>query len=259
MTGTASSSLHLPTCGAPGHSLPPQVCAGCWPECGPGRAAAVLLLCCWAQLLRGGGKAEGGPPAVGTHGAGQVCATEGEQPHPQVWGRWWVDHGAEGCARLALLGASRRVWWGPLEERGSIKARKGVGVATMARHGACHDVHVTRTCWCLCALTVPLQDALPDEWLLVDGPGAPQQHHPHHDRSHGSSAGRHAVPAHQQLRRGAGAANRLLSTPGAQHTAHPAGQSEAQTHEAGTGLRALGRLQGQNVSAPLVAIAVSRT
>ena len=44
-----------------------------------------------------------------------------------------------------------------------------------------------------------------------DRAGPVQQHHPHHDRGAGGGARRHAVAAHQQLRRGDRAADRFLA------------------------------------------------
>ena len=55
-----------------------------------------------------------------------------------------------------------------------------------------------------------LADALPhpDGRRLADRPAAAQQHRPHRDRGAGRRARRHAVAAHQLLRRGARAADR---------------------------------------------------
>ena len=64
--------------------------------------------------------------------------------------------------------------------------------------------------------------ALPDVRLVADRAGPLQQHHAHHDRGDGGDAGRHAVAAHQLLRRGAGAADRSFGAHRPQHAAHPA-------------------------------------
>ena len=64
--------------------------------------------------------------------------------------------------------------------------------------------------------------ALPDLRLVADRAGPLQQHHAHHDRGDGGDAGRHAVAAHQRLRRGAGAADRPFGAHRPQHAAHPA-------------------------------------
>ncbi len=53
--------------------------------------------------------------------------------------------------------------------------------------------------------------ALPDQRRQPDRAGPVQQHHPHHDRGAGGGARRHAVAAHQQLRRGDRAADRFLA------------------------------------------------
>ncbi len=52
---------------------------------------------------------------------------------------------------------------------------------------------------------------LPDERRQPDRAGPLQQHHPHHDRGAGGGARRHAVAAHQQLRRSDRAADRFLA------------------------------------------------
>ena len=48
-----------------------------------------------------------------------------------------------------------------------------------------------------------------------------QQHHPHHGRGDGGGAGRHAIAAHQLLRRGDGAADAVLGAHRPQHPADP--------------------------------------
>ena len=52
--------------------------------------------------------------------------------------------------------------------------------------------------------------ALPDLGLEPDRAGPVQQHRAHHGRGHGRGVRRHAEPAHQQLRRGDRAADRVL-------------------------------------------------
>ena len=51
--------------------------------------------------------------------------------------------------------------------------------------------------------------ALPDLRLEPDRAGPVQQRRAHHDRGHGRGVRRHAEPAHQQLRRGHRAADRV--------------------------------------------------
>ncbi len=53
--------------------------------------------------------------------------------------------------------------------------------------------------------------ALPDERRQPDRAGRVQQHRPHHDRGARGGARRHAVAAHQQLRRSDRAADRFLA------------------------------------------------
>ena len=70
----------------------------------------------------------------------------------------------------------------------------------------------------------PLGDAahaLPDQRRVAHRAGPLQQRGAHRGRGHGRRAGRHAEPAHQQLRRGAGPADRLLGPHRPQHAAHP--------------------------------------
>ena len=64
-------------------------------------------------------------------------------------------------------------------------------------------------------------DALPhpDRGGVADGAAAAQQRRPHGDRGAVGGAGRHPVAAHQQLRRGAGAADRGGRAAGAAHAA----------------------------------------
>lgn len=131
-----------------------------------------------------------------------------------IWGGLSARLGFVGDEEARMVG-TRGEW----QHKGKTEGGGGSHSSTnhTVIHGTCDAAHGTRIGWCLCVstvrtvlsahpswrscstTTVPSQDALPDEWLLVDGPGAPQQHHPHHDRSHGSSTGRHAVPPHQQL------------------------------------------------------------
>ena len=62
---------------------------------------------------------------------------------------------------------------------------------------------------------------LPDLGRSPDRAGPVQQHRPHHHRGDGRRAGRHAVAAHQFLRRGAGAADAVLGADRAQHATAP--------------------------------------
>ena len=62
---------------------------------------------------------------------------------------------------------------------------------------------------------------LPDVGRQPDRAGPVQQHHPNHDRGACSGARRHAVAAHQQLRRGDRAADRFLRAHRPQHPADP--------------------------------------
>ncbi len=63
--------------------------------------------------------------------------------------------------------------------------------------------------------------ALPDLGREPDRAGPAQQHRPHHDRGAGRGARRHAVAAHQFLRRGDGAADPGLDARRPQHPADP--------------------------------------
>ena len=58
--------------------------------------------------------------------------------------------------------------------------------------------------------SLALAHALPDLRGQPDRAGPAQQHHPHDDRGAGGGARRHAVAAHQFVRRGAGAADPVL-------------------------------------------------
>ena len=69
--------------------------------------------------------------------------------------------------------------------------------------------------------------ALPDLGLVADRAGRLQQHRAHHDRGDGGDAGRHAVAAHQLLRRGAGAADRLFGPHRPQHAARACARDPA--------------------------------
>ena len=71
---------------------------------------------------------------------------------------------------------------------------------------------------------------LPDLGRQPDRAGSLQQHHPHHDRGDGGGARRHAVAAHQFVRRGAGAADAVLRAHRPQHPADPAGGDAASPH-----------------------------
>ena len=62
---------------------------------------------------------------------------------------------------------------------------------------------------------------LPDFGREPHRAGPAQQHHPHHHRGDGGGAGRHAIAAHQFLRRGDGAADAGLGAHRAQHPADP--------------------------------------
>ncbi len=66
--------------------------------------------------------------------------------------------------------------------------------------------------------------ALPDLGLVADRAGPVQQRRAHRDRGDGRGVRRHAEPAHQQLRRGDRAADRVLGPHRAQHAADPAGR-----------------------------------
>ena len=79
--------------------------------------------------------------------------------------------------------------------------------------------------------------ALPDLGLVADRAGSVQQHRAHHDRGDGRGLRRHAVAAHQQLRRGGGAAHRLLGAHRAQHAGAAAGGNAHRQRD-----RSLGRL-----------------
>ena len=63
--------------------------------------------------------------------------------------------------------------------------------------------------------------ALPDLGRQPHRAGPAQQHHPHDDRGAGRGARRHAVVAHQLVRRGAGAADPGLGADRPQHPADP--------------------------------------
>ena len=63
--------------------------------------------------------------------------------------------------------------------------------------------------------------ALPDLGRVADREGPLQQHRPHRLRGDGGGAGRHAVAAHQFVRRGDRAADRGVGPHRAQHAAHP--------------------------------------
>src|SRR5665213_1878771 len=63
---------------------------------------------------------------------------------------------------------------------------------------------------------------LPDIRRVADRAGSVQQHCAHHDRSTGERAGWHAVVAHELLRRGHRAADRILCPHRAQHATHSA-------------------------------------
>ena len=62
---------------------------------------------------------------------------------------------------------------------------------------------------------------LPDQRRVAAGAGRLQQRRAHHARGAGGRARRHPVAAHQRLRRGAGAAERVLGADRAQHPADP--------------------------------------
>ena len=79
--------------------------------------------------------------------------------------------------------------------------------------------------------------ALPDVRLVADRAGPVQQHRAHGDRGAGRGVRRHAVAAHELLRRGDRAADRLLGADRAQHAAaDPGGDAHLQRD------RSLGRL-----------------
>ena len=63
--------------------------------------------------------------------------------------------------------------------------------------------------------------ALPDVGRVAHRAGPVQQHRPHHGRGDGRGARRHAEPAHQLVRRGDRAADRLRGARRPQHAAHP--------------------------------------
>ena len=66
---------------------------------------------------------------------------------------------------------------------------------------------------------------LPDVGLVADRAGPVQQHRAHDDRSHGGGVRRNAVAAHQFVRRGDRAADRVLVADRAQHPAHHPGRN----------------------------------
>ena len=70
----------------------------------------------------------------------------------------------------------------------------------------------------------PLDDVplpRPDGGQLADRAVDRQQRRAHHDPGAGGGAGRHAEPAHERPRRGAGAADRGIGPPGPAHAADP--------------------------------------
>ena len=76
--------------------------------------------------------------------------------------------------------------------------------------------------------------ALPDLGRVAHRAGSLQQRHPHRLRGDGGGAGRHAVAAHQLLRRGDRAADADLRPHRAQHPADPAARDR---HHPGRSIR----------------------